>query len=258
MKEYTLNSINARLRYHDLMGDDTPVFFIHGLGCASSFDYPQVASSHHLVKHRRILIDLLGSGFSDKPDRFSYTIENHVEYLEDFINSIDIADFFIYGHSMGGAITISLSARFEKRLKGVILSESNLDSGGGFFSKKIAAYDKTDYLNFGQANIIRESMEESNEKWAASLSVSSPLAMYNVSKSLVEGQSPSWRTVFYSLKTHKTFIFGEHSLPDPDLDELKKHHIHIETVKNAGHSMAWENPEGLAKAIKKGINLTRA
>lgn len=39
------------------------------------------------------------------------------------------------------------------------------------------------------------------------------------------------------------FIFGEKSLPDPDLQVLAEHGIQIEVVKNAGHSMAWENPE---------------
>ena len=47
----------------------------------------------------------------------------------------------------------------------------------------------------------------------------------------------------------KSFIFGENSLPDDDFDELKRHGIYVEIVKNAGHSMAWENPAGLAHAI---------
>ena len=33
------------------------------------------------------------------------------------------------------------------------------------------------------------------------------------------------------------------------LEELQRHGIHMEIVKEAGHSMAWENPEGLAEAI---------
>ncbi|MEI8632705.1 hypothetical protein P4S72_13375 [Vibrio sp. PP-XX7] len=40
MKEYRLEKRNAILRYHDLPGEGTPIIFIHGLGCAASFDYP--------------------------------------------------------------------------------------------------------------------------------------------------------------------------------------------------------------------------
>ena len=46
------------------------------------------------------------------------------------------------------------------------------------------------------------------------------------------------------------FIFGENSLPSNDLEELPKHNVNVKTIKNAGHSMAWENPHGLAQAIK--------
>lgn len=257
MKEFILNNINSIMRYHDMLGEDTPIIFIHGLGCASSFDYPQVASSKHLMQHRRILVDLLGSGFSDKPDNFNYSIDGHADYLEDFINYLGIKSFFIYGHSMGGAISLSLAARCKKRIKGIILSEANLDSGGGFFSKKIASYREQEYLNSGHIKTINMSKEEGNENWAASLSLSSPVAVYRESKSLIQGTMPSWRNIFYSLNTSKTFIFGEKSLPDSELEVLKNENIHIEIVKDAGHSIAWENPEGLSLAIRKGVNLNK-
>lgn len=258
MKEYLVEKENAKLRYHDLPGDGVPIIFIHGLGCASSFDYPQVASMCGLEQHRRLLVDLLGSGFSDKPDQFSYSIEEHADYLERFINHLDIGEFFIYGHSMGGAISINLAARCDgERLKGLILSEANLDSGGGFFSKKIASYNEQEYLNTGHTEIVQESKKESNENWAASLAMSSPIAIYRESISLIEGQSPCWRKVFYSLKASKTFIFGNNSLPDPDYMEIEKESINIEIIPDAGHSMAWEKPKGLATAIVAAINLTK-
>ncbi|MFT5880656.1 MAG: haloalkane dehalogenase [Moritella sp.] len=260
MKEFSIININARMRYHDFPGDDMPILFIHGLGCASSLDYPQVAAMAHLSQHRRILVDLLGSGFSDKPEHFNYSMNDHVDYLEAFIDYLGLEGFIIYGHSMGGAIAISLAARCEAKLKGIILSEANLDSGGGFFSKKIASYEEQEYLLTGHTQIIQENQDDqgnASENWAASLSVSSPKAVYKGSQSLIEGQSPSWRNLFYSLNIPRAFIFGEESLPDPDLQALTNENVHIEIVKNAGHSMAWENPVGLATAIKRSISLIR-
>jgi len=257
MKEYVLKDINARMRYHDLIGDNIPILFIHGLGCASSFDYPQVASMKDLLSHRRILVDLLGSGFSDKPDDFGYTITDHAEYLADFINSIGINECILYAHSMGGAIAISLANRIGNKLKGIVLSEGNLDSGGGFYSKKVANYDEKEYFSFGHNKIIQESINESNENWAICLSMSFPKAIYRESLSLVNGNNPTWREILYSLNVSRTYIFGEMSLPDQDYEVLKSNNINIEIVNSAGHSMAWENPEGLAAAIKRGINLTK-
>lgn len=255
MKEFNLEQIGARVRYHDLPGAGTPILFIHGLGCASSFDYPQVVSEKGLEGHRRVLVDLLGSGYSDKPARFPYTIEAHADYLLAFIEHLELKSLILFGHSMGGAVALSLASRCQERLKGLVLSEANLDPGGGFFSKRVAAYSEQEFVSSGFSRTIEESRAGGNEQWAASLSVCSPLAVYRQSKSLVDGESPSWRELLYSMKIPRTFIFGENSLPDPDLERLDKEGIHIEIVKSAGHSMAWENPQGLAGAIKNGISM---
>ncbi|MEA1103823.1 hypothetical protein U8M76_13580, partial [Klebsiella pneumoniae] len=45
----------ATLRWHDFPGDGLPVVFIHGLGCASSYDYPRIASDPALRERRKIL-----------------------------------------------------------------------------------------------------------------------------------------------------------------------------------------------------------
>jgi len=94
---------------------------------------------------------------------------------------------------------------------------------------------------------------KANENWAIGVIHSLPIAINRESKSLLERSTPSWRELFYRLKISKTFIFGKNSLSDPDLEELKEHNVHIEIVEKSGHSMAWENPEGLAKAIKKEL-----
>jgi len=66
--------------------------------------------------------------------------------------------------------------------------------------------------------------------------------------------------MLYSLRCSRTFIVGEKTLIDfPELtkekEELISKGINIEIVQNAGHSMVWDNPSGLAKAIKNGIVL---
>ena len=58
MKEYLIPGTEHILRYHDLPGKEMPILFLHGLGCAGSFDYPEVAALDPLRNHRRILVDL--------------------------------------------------------------------------------------------------------------------------------------------------------------------------------------------------------
>lgn len=256
MKEFYSKRTNAVLRYNDFPGEDIPILFIHGLGCAGSFDYPQVAAQKALQGRRCILIDLLGSGYSDKPENFGYTVNDHAEYLAEFVTSMKLSSFILYGHSLGGAVALSLADLCRERVRNIILSEANLDkSGEGSTSKYIANFGPEEFVKAGFEGIIRDSRSDGNSMWAASLSNWLPRAAYLISKSAAVGVTPSWRGILYSLKCPRTFIFGEKSLPDTDMSVLKAHEIHIEIVKQAGHSMAWENPQGLAEAIKNGIQV---
>lgn len=253
MKSFIIEKLNAKLRYHDFPGKDIPIVFIHGLGCASSCDYPRVAYDELLKNNRKILIDLPGSGFSDKPQDFGYQVEDHAKIINDFFVKNDLRKVHLFGHSMGGAIAIVTAAISGNRISTLTLSEPNLDPGGGFFSRLIGRQQEEDYISRGHEEMIRSCYEEGNDTWAASLSNSLPAAIYRESHSLIIGNSPTWREQLLRLNIPRTVIFGEKSLPDPDVDRLSESGINIKIIKNAGHSMAWENPEGLACAISETI-----
>lgn len=257
VKHYYIDNIGAHLCYQDLSGKDTPIVFIHGLGCASSFDYPAVVTIGKLNNHRKILVDLLGSGFSDKPDSFSYEISAHAEYLQEFLTNLGLKEFYLYAHSMGGAIALELANLMQSRVKGIILSESNLDNGGGMFSQKVAAMNEADYVSFGHGDLVAKNNAGSDTSaicWSLSMNISSPQAIHRESTSLINGSTPSWREILYSLDIPKTYLFGSESLPDRDLEKLPYHGIRVDVIPDAGHSMAWENPTGLALAIINAMN----
>lgn len=252
MQEYYIKNINAYMRYQELPGRELPILFIHGLGCAGSFDYPQVAAWQELASHPRILLDLLGAGYSDKPEDFPYSVSAHAEYLKEFVDSLGLKEFILFGHSLGGPIAMELASLCGSRVRHLILSESNLDpSKPGDSSYSIARLSEKYFVEKGCRRMIEECRKKGNTMWAATLSNWLPLAAYRLSKSGAEGGTPSWRTLLYELPVHKSFLFGERSLPDPDYEELKQHGIQVETVPEAGHSMAWENPRGLAEAISR-------
>lgn len=257
MKEYIVDNENNKIRYHDFPGKDTPILFIHGLGCAGSFDYPEVAAQTDLIEHRRILIDLLGSGFSDKPDNHLYSIREHADYLYNFVQDLKLNKVIIFAHSLGGPIALELAHKCREKVETIILSEANLDkSSQGSCSYGFGTCDEEDFVS-GVFDETVNSNSIENSMWSATLSVCSSIAISRISKSAVAGGDPSWRDILYSLQCKRTFIFGEKSLPDDDKIELEKQRINIEIVKSAGHSMAWENPKGLAEAIKKGILYAR-
>ena len=102
-----LSGQDAMLRFHDLPGSGTPLVFIHGLGCASSCDYPQVTADSALTGRRCILVNLLGSGYSDRPERFEYRVEDHARIVVELIQNLE-QEIDLFGHSMGGRLLSSL------------------------------------------------------------------------------------------------------------------------------------------------------
>lgn len=243
----------ACMRYLEIEGSGIPLVMIHGLGCASSYEYPHVANSPALRGRHCILLDLLGFGFSDQPRDFGYHVHDHAQQLVRFIEAQEWKQIDLYGHSMGGSVAIE-AANLIGNARHLILSEANLDSGGGEFSRPIAAAQEADYISGGHLRTIDAAKAAGDADWAATMRVASARAVYRGAKSLVDGGTPAWRSRFLSHPAQKAFIFGERSLPDPDQEILASQGIMVFVVPDAGHSMSLENPHGLAEAIAKACS----
>lgn len=253
MRAVELEGRDCRLRFHDLDGAGVPLLFVHGLGCAGSYDYPAVAASPALADRRRLLVDLLGSGFSDRPPDFPYTVDAHADTLRALIDALSLTSVDVYGHSMGGAAAIALAALPGDRVRRLVLSEPNLEPGGGTCSRAIARYGEEEYAERGQRRIAQEAARAGDRVWAACLERSFPRAMHRAAVSLVEGSDPTWRELLVGLRMPRTVIFGARSLPDPDAERLKDLGVAVRVVPDCGHAMAWENPAGLAAAIRASL-----
>lgn len=253
MKSLKLRTERAYLRYHDIAGSGPPLIFIHGLGCASSCDYPAIAADPALAGRRMLLVDLLGSGFSDHPAEFGYTIDLHARTIVQLVGHLGLEAVDLFGHSMGGAVAITAAGLLGHRVRRMVLSEPNLEPGGGIFSRRIAAFSEADYLSSGHDDLVRTFARVDGGMWAASLMVSAPYALHRGASSLVTGSSPSWGEQLAILGMPKTVIFGSASLPHPHIEQLPRSGVKIDIVPDAGHSMAWENPAGLAGAIGRAL-----
>jgi pimeloyl-ACP methyl ester carboxylesterase len=70
---------------------------------------------------RVLRYDLLGRGFSDRPD-LSYNIEIFVRQLSDLLNALNLTrPVILAGLSMGGPITATFTARYPERVKKLVL-----------------------------------------------------------------------------------------------------------------------------------------
>ncbi|MBV8042364.1 alpha/beta hydrolase [Pluralibacter sp.] len=247
-----MNSMLSRIagavvRWHDLPGDGDPVVFIHGLGCASSYEYPRLTSDPALAGRRAILIDLPGSGFSEKPADYDYSTTHQAEVVAEVLAHLGVSRYFLYGHSMGGSIAIQLAERACAQILALAVSEPNFHAGGGEFSRRIVEQTEQAFMARG----FRQMVEAETSAWKGCLQNTAPWAVWRGARSLVEGVTPSWWARFCRLSCPTALIVGAYSLPDPDAQEAVAVGIPLHVIADAGHSMSWENPSALAEALAR-------
>jgi haloalkane dehalogenase len=112
----------SKLHYVDTGGDDrSVVLFLHG-NPTSSYLWrniiPLVAP-----KARCIAPDLIGFGRSDKPADLKYRFEDHVRYIEGFIEALGLQRVTLVIHDWGSAIGLDWARRHPDRVAGIAMME---------------------------------------------------------------------------------------------------------------------------------------
>jgi pimeloyl-ACP methyl ester carboxylesterase len=264
MDAYIDPKTQAFIRYVNLPGGEPCLVFLAGLGLASTAIYPRVVFEPGLSNRHSILVDLLGCGYSDKPDLFSYSIEDHASTLSGLLDHIGSKHYILVGHSLGGAIAIELAAKRPDLIMQLILAEANLDAGGGLFSKSIAEQSGNEFIRSGYQDLINNLRNAAMKgDYTSSIAlgiwqVASPRALHGGAVSAVKGTQPVMWDQLIQLSIPRTYIFGSRSLEDYEDDRalqrrLEEHHIRVAVVPNAGHGMMAENPVGFAALIAEAI-----
>ncbi|MBN1858977.1 alpha/beta fold hydrolase [Candidatus Bipolaricaulota bacterium] len=247
----------ACLCYHDLPGRDPACVFLHGLGASSSADFTEIAGLAPMLPYRRILVDFFGFGFSERPHDFSYTLDAHARTIFLLLGHLRIPQqsCILIGHSMGGAVAITLTATDMCNAGGIVIAEGNLDPGGGVVSRPIAEQTEAQFLETGYARFLDILAQRPHvATYAASARVADPLALYRSAVALKAGTSPSMRERLATLSLPRMYLFGDESLPNPDEPWLRQQGIAVEVIASAGHNMMHENPSGVADAIARAVS----
>lgn len=92
-----------------------PILCVHG-NPTWSFYYRRLAKSFRDT-HRVIAPDHIGCGLSDKPQDWSYRLEDHVDNLERLILELDLRDITLVVHDWGGAIGCGAALRHPERIE---------------------------------------------------------------------------------------------------------------------------------------------
>ncbi|WP_273565837.1 alpha/beta fold hydrolase [Maribacter halichondriae] len=89
-------------------GAGNPVLFVHGNPTYSYLWRNIIPSVVNRPNTRVIAIDLLGFGFSDKPN-IPYTVDLHYSILKEFISILNLKNLTIIAHDWGGPLAVKYS-----------------------------------------------------------------------------------------------------------------------------------------------------
>ena len=67
--------------------------------------------------YRVLAVDHIGCGFSDKPEHYPYRLDNHIDNLCRFVESLDLNGITLFAHDWGGAIGMGAAGRLPERFE---------------------------------------------------------------------------------------------------------------------------------------------
>ena len=106
---------------NDVKSDATLVF-LHGFGGNKDTWVRTIAEWND--RYHVIVIDLPGHGESVSEKTLGYTTTDQAQRLNKFIEAKKIKNFYLFGHSMGGAIALRYAVNYTKNLNALILIDS--------------------------------------------------------------------------------------------------------------------------------------
>lgn len=110
-------------KYHYVdEGKGDPVVMVHG-NPSWSFLFRNLIKE--ISKTNRVIVpDHLGCGLSDKPLKFPYRLETHIDNLEELLIHLNLENITLLVHDWGGAIGMGFAVRYPEKISRLIITNS--------------------------------------------------------------------------------------------------------------------------------------
>ncbi|MGZ5089513.1 MAG: alpha/beta fold hydrolase [Burkholderiales bacterium] len=272
---YTSRFVEAgklKLHYLDYGTEGlAPMLCVHG-GAAHAHWFDYVAPGFTSDFHVRA-VDLRGHGDSDWADPPVYSFEKYASDLDEVVQKLDLRDFVLIGHSMGGMVSLVYAATHPGRVSRLVLVDTTMHMSKESIGRlrDLGARPAKDYATHDQL-ISRYRLQPEGPKLAA-CEVIRHVAAHS-GRQTPEG---TWRHKFdrslYAIferldgrpywnhiKIPALLVKGEYSsrVNAEILAEVKARSPRVELVEvpNSDHHVTLDNPPGFADAVRAWLGRT--
>ncbi|MGC6493190.1 MAG: alpha/beta fold hydrolase [Myxococcota bacterium] len=101
---------------------DVALVAVHGNPTWSFYWRAMIA---HVAPHHRVIVpDHIGCGRSDKPQDWTYRLQDHVDNLERLLDTLGVERIVLAVHDWGGAIGMGVATRRPDRIAGLLVTNT--------------------------------------------------------------------------------------------------------------------------------------
>ncbi|WP_226641782.1 alpha/beta fold hydrolase [Mesobacillus subterraneus] len=248
---------NIEVSYYD-EGKGKPMILIHGF--AGSKEYWDKIIPQLATENRVIAIDLPGHGESGmSKDR--YAIEDMAETIKELLDHVEVNKVTMFGHSLGGYITLAFAEAYPQYLNGFSLvhSTANPDSEEAkevreTNAKKIQEEGAEAFIDGLSKKLFSPENTEVNAK---EIDETVNIGLKTSEKGLVSAllamkNRPDRNHVLKETNLPVLLIAGEQDqiIPAEKTFTVSKGNIEKKKIQGAGHMSMYEQPEELVKVMK--------
>ena len=238
---------DIRIHYQEKGNGPEAILFVHG-NIASWRWWEEIMELLPEEEYHSYAPDSRGCGLTDKPHH-GHSIEQFAEDVEAFADALNLKEFTLVGHSLGGASALRHTITFPQRVKRLVLLNPPSAKGAKIAGygyplvkywhkdkralrralKRTAptrAYDRFFEKIVEEAFMASKQVFEENARALAQVDLSRELGKIEAPTLLIAGGLSGWSTLRDILKIHRL---------------IPKSRLKI--IPNVGHSLNIENPQ---------------